>query len=144
MKKILISVDDDIVEILDMVDNKSAFIRKAILADQETNIVSELSRLTMLVDGLVNDMIGLKQQISKLSSIGLSSNGRTVDFDSTNLGSNPSEPAKIAKGSEFVPKPPDPETGYPCCLAKAPCKHWSFNGTEGYWENSLTGKTRDA
>lgn len=45
----------------------------------------------------------------------------------------------------FVPKPPDPETGYPCCTnEKKPCKHWSWDGNYSYWINELTGKTREA
>ena len=44
----------------------------------------------------------------------------------------------------FVPRPPDPETGYPCCLnERKPCKHWTFDGNQAVWVNSLTGKTRE-
>lgn len=56
---------------------------------------------------------------------------------------NPLTIPGVMKGSEFIPKPPDPETGYPCCLKQVPCKHWVYNGTEGYWKNILTGKTRE-
>lgn len=44
----------------------------------------------------------------------------------------------------FVPKPPDPATGYPCCQKQVPCKHWSFNGADDLWINILTGETKDA
>lgn len=50
----------------------------------------------------------------------------------------------LVKGSEFVPKPPDPETGYPCCLGKRPCKHWVWDGNVSAYVNSLTGKEREA
>ena len=43
----------------------------------------------------------------------------------------------------FVPKPPDPELGYPCCQQKRPCKHWSFDGATSTWVNELTGKTKE-
>lgn len=43
----------------------------------------------------------------------------------------------------FVPSAPDPNTGYPCCIKQAPCKHWIFNGAESHWKNELTGKTRE-
>lgn len=43
----------------------------------------------------------------------------------------------------FVPRPPDPDTGYPCCEKKRPCKHWHFNGDKGKWINELTGKERE-
>lgn len=50
----------------------------------------------------------------------------------------------VVKGSEFVPKPPDPETGYPCCVKARPCKHWVFDDLESLWRNSLTGKTKES
>lgn len=43
----------------------------------------------------------------------------------------------------FVPKPPDPETGYPCCTRPKPCKHWQWDDVETVWRNELTGKTRE-
>lgn len=60
--------------------------------------------------------------------------------------SNPYIPPSpmIIKGADFVPKPPDPELGYPCCSGRSPCKHWVFNELESIWTNSLTGKTREA
>jgi len=42
----------------------------------------------------------------------------------------------------FVPKAPDPVTGYPCCLKSNPCKHWSYDGNKQMWINSLTGGTK--
>lgn len=146
MKKILISVDDDIVEILEQAGNKSAYIRKAILAEQDNNLTQEVRRLAMLVDGQINDIQDIQQNIVTIKQKidGLSSNGRTADFDSANLGSSPSEPAKIVTGNEFVPKPPDPELGYPCCQGNSPCKHWAWNDIDTVWKNTLTGKTRDA
>lgn len=47
--------------------------------------------------------------------------------------------------SEFVPKPPDPEKGYPCCQGKRPCKHWVWDEStgEGY-VNTITGEVRAA
>jgi hypothetical protein len=48
-----------------------------------------------------------------------------------------------AKESDvFVPRPPDPETGYPCCTKSKPCRHWAFIGEEGVWKNELTEKIR--
>lgn len=59
---------------------------------------------------------------------------------------NPSQltasPITSPNPEPFVPKPPDPITGYPCCQLNKPCKHWTFNGLEGVWVNELTGKTR--
>lgn len=34
--------------------------------------------------------------------------------------------------------------GYPCCQnEKKRCKHWSWDGTNGNWLNSLTGEVRE-
>lgn len=43
----------------------------------------------------------------------------------------------------FVPKPPDPELGYPCCQKTVPCKHWVWDGVEGLWKNTLTNRTKE-
>lgn len=50
----------------------------------------------------------------------------------------------VVRGSDFVPKPPDPETGYPCCQKRSPCKHWTWDGNIEAWINSPTGKTRES
>lgn len=50
----------------------------------------------------------------------------------------------VTTGAEFVPKPPDPEFGYPCCRGINPCKHWLWDDSDTIWRNSLTGKERDA
>jgi hypothetical protein len=49
----------------------------------------------------------------------------------------------VVRGAEFVPKPPDPVFGYPCCKAKKPCKHWQWNDLDGAWINSITGEARE-
>lgn len=44
----------------------------------------------------------------------------------------------------FVPKAPNPETGYPCCEGKSPCKHWQWDSVSGEgYINILTGKRRE-
>lgn len=45
---------------------------------------------------------------------------------------------------KFVPRPPDPETGYPCCTKARPCKHWQWDGNKSAYINTLTGKEREA
>jgi hypothetical protein len=103
---------------IDTVPNKSDFIRNAIEAAFNKNELDDNKYVT-------------KQQV--------------IDLIKQELGNARSPlPAAISKGSEFIPKPPDPELGYPCCSGNTPCKHWVFVGEEGYWQNTLTGKTRDA
>jgi hypothetical protein len=44
----------------------------------------------------------------------------------------------------FVPKAPDPVMGYPCCMKKAPCKHWKWDGVTESYINELTGEVKPA
>lgn len=44
----------------------------------------------------------------------------------------------------FIPRPPDPKTGYPCCVQKRPCKHWQWDANKALYVNTLTGKEREA
>lgn len=143
MKKILISVDDDIVEILERADNKSAYIRKAILAEQDNNLTQEVRRLSMLVDGFVDDLRDIKVHIDFIKQ-NMSSNGARSALGVIDDTVLEMKNVAVTKGSEFVPRPPDPETGYPCCNGRSPCKHWVWSGIDGAWKNTLTGKTRDA
>lgn len=59
------------------------------------------------------------------------------------------EALKEAKGSvppsskPFVPGPPDPIKGYPCCEMASPCKHWIFDGLGSTYMNTLTGELKD-
>lgn len=50
-----------------------------------------------------------------------------------------------AVATKFVPKPPDPNTGYPCCQsATHRCKHWVWDTNEAIYRNTLTNKTMEA
>ncbi len=144
--RLQITLEDEATNILNQQENKSQYIEELIVKAANADLAQEIKRLAMLVDGQINDIQDIQKNVETIKQKidGLSSNGRTADFDSANLGSSPSEPAKIVKGTEFVPKPPDPELGYPCCQGTAPCKHWVWSGIEGAWKNTLTGKTRDA
>jgi len=53
----------------------------------------------------------------------------------------PKVEGSASASASFTPKLPDPETGYPCCTKKAPCKHWNWTG-ENY-TNILTGEIRE-
>lgn len=43
----------------------------------------------------------------------------------------------------FVPMPPDPHTGYPCCEGKKPCKHWIWDSGLTCYVNTITGKQKE-
>ena len=50
----------------------------------------------------------------------------------------------IKPTEEFVPKAPDPITGYSCCLnEQKPCKHWAWDGVKQSYTNNLTGEVRE-
>jgi hypothetical protein len=44
----------------------------------------------------------------------------------------------------FRPGAPDPVTGYPCCQQPKPCKHWTWDGNNSSYVNTLTGAIREA
>ena len=58
---------------------------------------------------------------------------------------NISKPVSVTPVSNelFMPKAPDPITGYPCCELPNPCKHWQWDGVQGVYKNTLTGKIRE-
>lgn len=49
----------------------------------------------------------------------------------------------VYASEKFVPRAPDPKTGYPCCEKSAPCKHWKWNDVDSAWVNELTGNVRE-
>lgn len=88
--------------------------------------------------GLINYL--LETHYGKLENISASRVEATKEEAFDIIQKNYIEP-KVKEA--FVPKPPDPETGYPCCTKDKPCKHWVFDGTTSEWRNTITGKTRD-
>lgn len=95
--------------------------------DTLTDTQSQLKRLTMLVDGLVNDVESLKvdvlEKINALSELSSASTNAKVDTD------------------EHV-GPPTEEL--PCCRNTTPCKHWAYNDIEYEWMNTISGRIKDA
>lgn len=49
----------------------------------------------------------------------------------------------VQDSPRFTPKPPDHQTGYPCCQGKTPCKHWQWSTEKTAYVNTLTGETRE-
>lgn len=59
--------------------------------------------------------------------------------------------ATVLKAKSVTPQPTieapndvNPTTGYPCCAARKPCKHWQFDGGSGVWTNTVSGAVREA
>jgi hypothetical protein len=54
---------------------------------------------------------------------------------------------QVRQAEPFVPRPPDPNSGYPCCVTRrpnpetliTPCKHWNRN-EDGDYINSITSE----
>lgn len=67
-----------------------------------------------------------------------------VSFEITSKAGSDFTIKQAQPSGEFVLRPPDPDTGYPCCTKKTPCKHWQFDSDKGKWVNILTGEEREA
>jgi hypothetical protein len=80
----------------------------------------------------VNTLLANSDDTSKYGVISQTPVGPTVTVLSETL-----------KPESFIPKPPDPDLGYPCCNKRTPCKHWQWNSDKQLYINTLTGKERE-
>lgn len=115
MRTITLRLSDELVEMLNTLPNKSDFIRQAIEVAFNKNEEPE-------------DRYVTRKEVVELIRLELATSNKNVALNN----------------NTFVPVPPDPMTGYPCCTKQKPCKHWSWNGVDSSWVNELTGETRDA
>lgn len=58
--------------------------------------------------------------------------------------SSPSSSTTTLPKEPFIPRPPNPTTGYPCCSSPVPCKHWQWDDIQQHHINNLTGAVRSA
>lgn len=114
MKQLLVKIDDELHAQLEKFPNKSETVRLAIISYLEAGPSDDHKACLT------------KEEV--------------LDFIKSEMGR---VPTTQNSSTPFVPRPPDPTTGYPCCMNQAPCKHWTFNGAEGQWKNELTGNTRE-
>jgi hypothetical protein len=120
MKQLLIKVPDELMEQLNNLPNKSQTVREAIEAylSGKTTPASSSSELLSIEAMLDVRFAALLEAINSKLTI------------------KPTE--------EFVPKAPDPITGYACCLnEQKPCKHWAWDGVKQSYTNNLTGEVRE-
>lgn len=61
----------------------------------------------------------------------------------TNSAIRPSYIQSTPTKEPFIPRPPDPATGYPCCTRPSPCKHWQWDDVAQHNVNLLTGAVRE-
>lgn len=113
-KQYSIRLSDEAAEILDRQENKSQFVSDRLLNNQPAVSAVPWLELEFKLDTI----------LSKLNT-------------------QPPVATIAEKPKEFVPKPPDPVTGYPCCTKAKPCKHWNFDGADNTWTNQLTGEVKE-
>lgn len=113
MKQLLVKIDDGLMNRLNELPNKSETVREAIVAYLDKLGSPEAEISTGLSEDRVREII--KEELSKREPV----------------------------TSRFVPRPPDPDTGYPCCNKSTPCKHWAWDNVESLWKNTITNKTRE-
>lgn len=123
-KPVSIKLDEQLWVYIKNKTNKSRFISELIKQDMQAQVIKPI------VDGVREKLLQDEVFISEISS-------RMSKAGSTAYISSP-------VNAPFVPRPPDPTTGYPCCSKATPCKHWTFDGTDDVWTNTLTGATRNA
>lgn len=109
-------------------------VRINISIDEEAvDILNQQSNKSQFIEDLI------MARVPQAPATGGLTKEEVLDLIKSEIGMVP--PAQ--NNSTFVPSPPDPITGYPCCQKQAPCKHWIFNGAESHWKNELTGKIRE-
>lgn len=142
--RLQITLEDEANEILNQQENKSKYIEDLILKQDTSDLTAEIKRLSMLTDGLVNDTQNILGYIETLKMT-IKQTIKQSMIDSSIASSRPTAYSTIQDyPKEFVPKPPDPVTGYPCCTKQTPCKHWAWDSMESCWKNTLTGVTKEA
>lgn len=123
--RIQITLNQQAVDILNEKANKSEYIEDLILNHTQSIQQSGLTREEVIQ--LIKEYAPQPQSI------------QTPYSSAPDISKIPG----ITVGGDFVPKPPDPETGYPCCVKKSPCKHWMWDELNSVWTNTLTNKTRE-
>jgi hypothetical protein len=105
-----------------------------------------LKNIGVSMSGLINTLLNEY----RVEHTQIAPRHKEIPVDILNQGSNrryggdsPIDNVTLARPNQFVPKPPDPELGYPCCQKKSPCKHWVWDSNNINWVNSLTAKTRE-
>lgn len=161
MKKVAtFRLSEEALAVLDKQNNKSQYLEDLILGEktplkEKTNssVKTSLSGGS-LTEGVTEGRVLylIQQEMAKIPPSGQQQPQQPVmpQLLETPKGSVltpksvPTNLPNTTTGAQFVPKPPDPEFGYPCCKGISPCKHWIFDETDAVWRNSLTGKERDA
>lgn len=128
-KPISIKLDESLWVHIKNKTNKSAYISELIKQDiqaQQTKPIVDAVRSKLLEDEVFVRELSERLKVKPITNM---------------LPTQLTEP--LLDKQSFVPRPPNPQTGYPCCQLEKPCKHWVWNSDtgEGY-VNSITGEIR--
>lgn len=111
--------------------NKSRYIEELVKQDLQMQQTKPIVKA--VIDELLKNEYFFKELSERLK---LPQNTASIPSKlSPTLSTTPEQP--------FTPRPPDPKTGYSCCQKEKPCKHWTWEGNESAYINSLTGARRE-
>lgn len=125
-KPISIKLDENLWVFIKNKTNKSRYFEELVKQDIQMKQMKPIVKA--VADELLGNEVFIRELFKRVGSI------PTVAQASV-ASQNNSQP--------FVPRPPDPATGYPCCNQSKPCKHWAWNATDSIYKNELTGKVRE-
>ena len=101
------------------------------LSDKAIKILDEQRHATEFLEDLILGYAEKKMEVVPLYQL----QALLEEFIPKGLTGNVVEVGPITS-SEFVP--------YPCCEnTKMACKHWQWDGVQGVYKNTLTGKIRE-
>lgn len=120
-KPISIKLDEALWVHIKSKTNKSAYISELIKQDLQQ------AKIKPITESVINELLTSEVFFNEMSQ---RLKVKSVQFNAP------------VKSDVFVPRPPDPQVGYPCCQKPAPCKHWKFNDIEQHWVNELTGEVK--
>lgn len=127
MKQVTIKLDDALWSLISHKTNTSRYIKELIKQDVQ------LQQAKPIVEAVVIELLKHELFIAELSARVLK--GKALGMTNTSVTS-------MTQSTPFVPRPPDPSTGYPCCTKDMLCKHWQWDETAGQRINTLTGAVR--
>lgn len=139
--RLQITLEDEATALLNKQENKSQYIEELILNAQNADISGEVKNMSLVMNGLVDEILELKELIKRQHN--QASNHNATGYETIQSYAAGNTFGTPIKQNEFVPAPPDPETGYPCCVKAAPCKHWVYDENNMYWKNTITNKIKE-
>lgn len=126
-KPISIKLDEKLWIFIKDKPNKSRYVEELIKEDIQGQ------QTKPIVQAVINELLGSEVFFAEIRA--------RIGNSTTN--SIPISGPTQNTATTFVPKPPDPITGYPCCQQSKPCKHWHWDEIDQVYRNELTGAVRE-